>query len=622
MTTVTVSELVLPGVLPGAENPLPPLRNLEQVHRVLNLDELPADMAAGIRYGQLDSVAPCLVQDGYHRDRAEVSLPAIVLDNGIVKATFLPSLGGRLYSLTHRGRELLYRNPVLQPANLALRDAWFAGGVEWNMGSTGHTTLTCEPLHAGVVAGPDGVPMLRMWEWERTRGLPVQIDAWLPEGSDFLYVGVRLRNPHEDAMPIWWWSNIAVPQHPATEVFAPAEHAYRYGYDQTLHHVATSELGNPGAQHNSADFFYDVPAGDRKWIATLTDGFGLVQTSTRRLFGRKLFLWGNGSGGQHWQHWLSPEDGQEYLEIQAGLCTTQLEHRPLPAGEQWTWLEAYGPLEVDAGFQQKIDGRDTRSKVLGTVLDTVLPESTVDEAHEAWLAVLDAEPKDIIHSGSGWGALERPELPGTPYPASLIGAAQQNWADLEQGAGPSPAVTEAPGGTLRTATWRELLATAPATWWTRYHLGVSHYLNGDREAAGACWRESVALHRNAWALRNLSLLAEDADAAADLLFEARELISLPQLDLEAAQAALDANRAEHALAIAGPRTDRFALIRAQALLNLNRPAEALKIYLDGFDIAGVREGETSLSDTWFAIQSALGGADPLPARYDFRMITE
>ncbi|WP_344841667.1 DUF5107 domain-containing protein [Nonomuraea dietziae] len=53
----------------------------------------------------------------------------------------MPGLGGRLWSLVElsTGRELLHRNPVIQPANLALRDAWFAGGVEWNLGTTGPT---------------------------------------------------------------------------------------------------------------------------------------------------------------------------------------------------------------------------------------------------------------------------------------------------------------------------------------------------------------------------------------------------------------------------------------------------------------------------------------------------
>ncbi|MCZ7665985.1 MAG: DUF5107 domain-containing protein [Chloroflexi bacterium] len=39
------------------------------------------------------------------------------------------------------GRELLAKNPVFQPANLALRNAWFSGGIEWNIGAIGHSPL-------------------------------------------------------------------------------------------------------------------------------------------------------------------------------------------------------------------------------------------------------------------------------------------------------------------------------------------------------------------------------------------------------------------------------------------------------------------------------------------------
>ncbi len=130
----------------------------------------------------------------------------MILENDRLRATVLPGLGGRLYSLRHKetGRELPYRNAAFQPANLALRNAWFAGGVEWNLGSTGHSTLTCARMHAAAVDEPDGSPVLRLWEWERTRDLPYQIDLWLPPGSDFLLVGVRIRNPHGHEVPAYW----------------------------------------------------------------------------------------------------------------------------------------------------------------------------------------------------------------------------------------------------------------------------------------------------------------------------------------------------------------------------------------------------------------------------------
>lgn len=52
------------------------------------------------------------------------------------------------------------------------------------------------------------------------------------------------------------------------------------------------------------------------------------------------------AGSKHWQEFLSVP-GQAYIEVQAGLARTQTEHLPMPAGAEWSWLEAYGLLEVE-----------------------------------------------------------------------------------------------------------------------------------------------------------------------------------------------------------------------------------------------------------------------------------
>ena len=99
----------------------------------------------------------------------------------------------------------------------------------------------------------------------------------------------------------------------------------------------------------AADYFFAIADDQRRWIAALDGrGAGLVQTSTDRLRGRKLFLWGKSPGGDHWQEWLA-QPGHEYLEIQAGLARTQLEHLPMPARASWSWVEAYGLLAERRG---------------------------------------------------------------------------------------------------------------------------------------------------------------------------------------------------------------------------------------------------------------------------------
>src|SRR6185437_5154912 len=131
---------------------------------------------------------------------------------------------------------------------------------------------------------------------------------------------VRIVNPNDDDVPMYWWSNMAVRQTARTRVLAPAADAWNYSYDQVLRRVPVA---------SPADEF----------------GTGVFQTSTSMLAGRKLFRWGSGPGGQRWQEWLcGPGDG--YAEIQAGIATTQFEHLRMPGGADWSWVEAYGRLDL------------------------------------------------------------------------------------------------------------------------------------------------------------------------------------------------------------------------------------------------------------------------------------
>lgn len=148
-TTVRRTVLTLPAAPVGPPNPLPALRPLDEMHSIDERAEreLPREMARQIGYEPLRTLLPVRVLDGYGRERNETGLDAIVIENERLRVTVLPGLGGRIHSLHHKptGRELLYRNPVFQPADFALNGAWYSGGIEWNIGATGHTTLSCAP---------------------------------------------------------------------------------------------------------------------------------------------------------------------------------------------------------------------------------------------------------------------------------------------------------------------------------------------------------------------------------------------------------------------------------------------------------------------------------------------
>ncbi|MCT7351918.1 DUF5107 domain-containing protein, partial [Streptomyces sp. 15-116A] len=564
VTTIRCATPTLPAADLGPDNPLPPLRPLDETHRIEDRDkeELPRDMARQIGYAPLRSLLPVRVRDGYERLREPRTLDTLVIENDRLRATVLPALGGRIASLVHKPsqRELLYRNPVFQPADFALNGAWFSGGIEWNIGATGHTTLSCAPVHAARVPAPDGGEMLRLWEWERLRDLPFQVDLWLPDGSDFLYVGVRIRNPHETPVPTYWWSNIAVPEE--RRILAPAEEAWHFGYEHRLRRVPVPVYDGVDRTHplNStypADYFYEVPEERRRWIAAQgADGHGLVQTSTDALRGRKLFVWGTGPGGRRWQEWLTEPGTGGYCEIQAGLARTQLEHVRIEPESEVSWLEAYGPFETppEGEWREVLDEAERR-------LEAVLPRGDVDAAHAAWQAYADAEPGERLATGSGWGALEVLragwKLPGTPFEEHTIGEEQAPWLHLlRAGSLPEPDGVRPPGATLVARHWRDMLETAPATGLTEYHLGVAQWHAGDRAQAVRSWERGLRADGPTWPHLRCLAVADQEDRhperAADRYAESfgelcRERDAAQELD--AAVAALGREAIEALLAV-------------------------------------------------------------------------
>ncbi|MFF3018058.1 DUF5107 domain-containing protein [Streptomyces sp. NPDC057939] len=651
-TTVRRALLTLPAAPLGPDNPLPALRAPDGVH-VLDeraRDGLPRDMARQIGYEPLRSLLPVPVRDGYGRERAEREFESVVIENGLLLVTVLPGLGGRIHSLVHlpTGRELLYRNPVFQPANLALNGAWFSGGIEWNIGATGHTTLSCAPLHAAPVPAPDGGVMLRMWEWERLRDLPFQVDLWLPADSEFLHVGVRVRNPHEHPAPVYWWSNTAVPEDPGSRVLAPADEAWHFGHERSLSRVpvpawAGEDRTYPLRSEYPTDFFFEVrdAEADRPWIASLdADGYGLAQASTARLRGRKLFVWGAGAGGRRWQEWLTRPGTGGYAEIQAGLARTQLEHVRLEAGAEFSWLEVYGPLRADPARVHGADWAAARGAA-AEALDAVMPAATLDAAHKAWRARADTEPGERIATGSGWGALEvlcaGHSLPGTPFEESTLGAAQEPWLRLwRAGALPAPRRAGPPGEALVAGHWRDMLETAPADPLTEYHLGVAQWHAGDVAQAVRSWERGLVLAPSRWpllrclavadALAGDPLRAADryAEAFADLVAESRGgdawTAAESALGREAMTALLAAGRPAAAREVwdglrpALREQGRFRLLAARLLAAEGHVGAARRLFDDGFELADLREGEEALSELWAGLTDA-----PLPPAYDFRM---
>jgi tetratricopeptide (TPR) repeat protein len=640
MTTLDIRPVVFAMPRRGPENPLPPLRLLGDLHGNVDGTGLDEEMARNLRYGHVRSVLPYLLQDEYARELVPCETVVAILENSYLRAMVLLELGGRLWSLEDKvaGRELLYNNDRIQFGNLGLRNAWFPGGVEWNLGTTGHTALTCSPVHAASLELPDGAPGLRIYEWERMRELVYQVDFRLGPGSRHLVVDITVTNPNAYAVPVYWWSNIAVASSVGARVVTPGRSAFEFTYARRLHRVPVPgpgglDLSYPQAAARTADYFFELDPGKLPWIAAVdAAGVGLLQVSSGRLRGRKLFTWGNSSGGRRWQEFLTGST-ESYFEVQGGLTRTQLEHVPLGPGASWSWTEVYGPVAVPA------------EAVHGEWADAVecLEPAVAEAQAESVLgggARADGRQGERVHTGSGWGALEslRREMAREPpspvidrlFPRSSLGDDQASWiALLETGTLPS--------GTPRSyvvgRSWSGLVEAAADSAVSMLHRGVVRWSAGHREAAVEAWEAACALEPDSWlALRNLAgasgLMGAPGRSAEQYLRALDLMPDLPQLRVEAIEALIAADRLAEAIALAqtAPPSSfagRFRFLEARAAVLHGDNGRAESILAGGLEIADLREGEVSLSDLWLAVHRAppgAAGAQPdVPFIYDFRL---
>lgn len=645
MTSIRRGTLTLPTSMWGPSNPLPNIFGGGDIHAESGFEDAENIDGDGLddRRSRAQTALPYLDQDGYLAAEQPQQHATIVLENEHLTATFLPGLGGRLWSLLDRGtgRELLHQNEAIRFRNLALRNAWFAGGVEWNIGMIGHSPFTCSPVHAAALSGPNGEVGLRFFEFERIRSVSFRVDAWLPDDSRELFIRGTILNDSPRATPMYWWSNTAVPQHDSTRVLAPAASAWRYGQERVLSSVPVPVLDEndvtwPARTSNTVDYFFDTAGTRMPWIAAVDGtGFGLVQASTANLPGRKLFVWGQDPGGRHWQEWVS--GAGSYCEIQAGLARTQLEYLRMPADTEWSWVEAYGAVQLDIAAAHSEDWAVATGSVTANLAGRGLEERLEALRGRDQSAELLVE---VIPGGSGWGAVENalrrhegrdPIDPRTPFPADAVGPDEEYWLRL-LGGEPASAAELDPAQPPRSyqidPRWVPLLRQR-GDWLELLHLGVIAAASGSFAEAAELWRASVDRTRNAWALRNLGALAADRgnsaesagyyrsarELAPDLLPLTRELLTVLHHDGRAA-AVLEVIES---LPSAQREDGRVLLAEARAALATGDVDRCGSILDRELVILDLREGDALLEGVWNEYQEAVGSAEPLPARYDFRM---
>ena len=648
MSTLTFTSYEMPSASLGKLNPLPDLRKVADQHAYIPVDKntITEEESRYMGWGRVNGILPYLLQDGYDRKKKPRAWKAAVLENDYLKATFLPELGGRLWSLIDKTtkRELLHRNPVFQPCNLALRNAWISGGVEWNIGIIGHSPFTVDKMFSESLELEDGTPVLRLFQYERVRRLVFKIEAMLPKNSQYLFIRVKIDNATDADTAVYWWSNIAVDEREDVRVLVPSDKSYRWGYGGNLSKVnipymtveANKLRGGAGRTGTlnwdmsyttqlpqAMDFFFDIPKGDRPWISAVgADGYGLVQTSTDNLQGRKLFVWGMSPGGRNWQAFLS-KPGYAYIELQAGLARTQLEHLPMKGNDSISWMEAYGPVKTDAKIVHGKDW-DAAYNAIHVALEENCPRDLVKNMHLKAKAELDGRQGKIEDLGDGWAIVENKLLKdrfndgNLNFPVESIGDAEKPWIQLiEDGALPCPNVLDEPNSYQIGDEWETILKEsidngASKHWYGYYQYGVILAYAGKMQEAEEAFDMSLKCEVSPWALRNKALLrsmAEDENGAIESWVKAANMLPERNIVKEAIESLNKAGMSQEAVDLYErlpqevKEWGRLKVLLIEALLNIEDIARAESMLDEDIELTDVREGEVKLTDLWFKMMA-------------------
>lgn len=598
-------------------------------------------------YGKRRNSYPYRQYNSYDRKLEEKEVSTAVLENDFIKAVFLPELGGRLWSLTDKktGKNLLYTNDVIRFSNLAVRNAWFSGGVEWNLGVIGHTPFTTEPLHTARLTLQDGTPVLRMYEYERIRGVEYQMDFWLGTEDTCLNCRMRIVNTGNEVVPMYWWSNMAVPEHEDGRLVVPAEEAYTSidwnVYKKKIPYVDGKDVSYYKNIPNSIDYFFHIKDEKPKYIANLDkNGYGLLHMSTSRLKSRKLFVWGQNPGSDRWQSFLTENAGR-YVEIQAGLAKTQYGCLPMAPHTAWEWLEQYGALQVTKEEQSL--PYEELEKLVTAHVEKLIEKNEIEAVLERTKTLAKTEG-EIVSRGSSWGSFERKireytkdrELSGhLDY-----GECSQSQKELEEflatGIFPESEADAIPAEFLNSRVIYEKLKETIDTknkenWYAHYHLGLLAFYFENREEAEKVWEKALTLSENPWihhALASLFLVEQRKEEAVGHLVPG---VEMRKEDLsyikESFHLLCQAEAYESLLELYKKLPENIQKndsVYFQYILSLSytgQEEEAYRLLMENqeFVPADIREGDVSLGALYQRLYEAVYHKKPesVPSQWDF-----
>lgn len=302
----------------------------------------------------------------------------LILENRYLRITVIPDLGGRVYSVFDKvsNAEVFYKNQVVKFSPLAIRGAFFSGGIEFSF-PVAHAPTTADPVNWHIRQNTDGSASIALGGIEHISRLRWMITLTLFPDRCAVAQDVTLSNPYFLPGRFHYWTNASLDADDQTEFIYPFRRvrSYEFAGSATWPYarldLIRDEPGLPGMEgtpkwpvehmHDPFNFRWQknmlthvsIFGRDVRW-----DFFGAWQHSKNRGYvhyanhkdvaGMKLWSWGNAPIGIVNQSALT-DDGSIYAETQCGAMETQLDFDFLTPFTAKNWREWWIPLRQIQG---------------------------------------------------------------------------------------------------------------------------------------------------------------------------------------------------------------------------------------------------------------------------------
>ena len=259
----------------------------------------------------------------FTQERNERNWRALHLENEYLHCIVLPDLGGHLFNCKDKpsGRNLFRAGPSIKKANIGLRGAWVALGIESNFPFS-HSWVTVSPVDFATAENADGSASIFVGNTDRVYGMTWRVEFVLKPGVAVLEQRVRLYNPSPVRHRYYWWANAAIPiEDQRTRFIYPTRLMATHGATE----IETWPVNSAGVDmsvkgNQKADVALFAYGSKKPWMAVYhpkSRGGTVHYADASQVAGKKAWAWGPASD-QLVKKDLADDDAS-YVEMQGGV---------------------------------------------------------------------------------------------------------------------------------------------------------------------------------------------------------------------------------------------------------------------------------------------------------------